>query len=174
MVKLILLAIAAISLLGLLIMMVIRLAQWRHLQEVIHAEGLLREAKAVPTALNLATPMERWTRVNLYLSRKRICALPSFWSAPLVRLTFENMAMEILLTVNLDRQQRPYLSLADPTQQAEISFFLPDAREWLCEIERLSNHCDPANCANFDPALCAGGECTTGVASTPPGYSFPV
>ncbi len=174
MAKLLLIALTSVSLLGLIIMVVIRLARWRHLQEVIQAEGLLREAKRVRTVLNLATPMERWTKVDLYLSRKRICALPSLWSAPLIHLPFENSSLEIMFTINLDRQQQHYLSLVDPTQQAEISFFLNDAREWLCEIEQLTNRCDPASCANFDPALCGAGECSAEIASTPPGYSFPV
>src|SRR5688572_7171910 len=151
----------ALLFLGLAGAALIRWAQKKHLQEMIDSEGLLRRAEGVRAAIQvMGEEGERWTSVDLYLSRKRICAFRSALRQPLIHVPFENSALEVTFASGVDSRKNSYLGLGAPSKQGEVRFFLSDAREWLCEIEQLNNLCHPETCENFDPALC--GTCPAG------------
>ena len=153
--KLILIGLIGLLIFGLAAMVLIRWAQRKHLQEMMQSEGLLRKTHAIPAAICFMDNSQRRMSVDLYLSRKRICAFRSLLHKPFIHIPFENSTLEVMFASKLDGENRSYLGLGAPSTQSEVRFFLNDAREWLCEIEQLNNLCRPETCENFDPATCS-------------------
>ncbi|MEW6737108.1 MAG: hypothetical protein AB1489_37830 [Acidobacteriota bacterium] len=144
-----------------ILLLLVRWAQRRHLLDMMQSEGMLRRARGIRTAICLFTSeKQQWIEVELFLSNSRICAFRSLLHPPFIHVPFQDSALEITLAAGTDEQKRSYLGLGALAKQGEVRFFLPDAREWLCDIERLTNRCSPTTCENYDPAVC--GECPIG------------
>src|SRR5262249_7408744 len=136
-------------------------AQRKNLEEMMRTEGLLREARGVKTSICfLEKQSEQRINVDLFLSRKRICAFRSALAQPFIHVPFENATMEFSFASSVDAAAGAYFGIGSPAQFGEVRFFLKDAREWLCDVEQLNNLCRPETCENFDPALC--GSCPAG------------
>jgi hypothetical protein len=147
-----------LAVLGVGLFVLVRWAQRKHLQEMVRSEGLLRQARSVRAAICLMeNESEKLLDVDLYLSPKRICAFHSrsAFHPPLIHLPFENSALEVIFASSIDSEKRSYLGLGAPSRQGEFRFFLNNAREWLCDIERLNHLCSPQSCEKFDPDKCA-------------------
>ena len=158
--KIILIGIVAFITLGVALFALVRWAQRKHLEELMESEGVVRRARGVTAAICfINSAREEHLRVDLCLSKKRICAFRSIWHPPFIHVPFQDSAFEMMLTTGLDHEKRSYLGLGGAAQQAEVRFLLADAREWLHEIEHINNPCSPDACQSFDPAVCGSGVC---------------
>lgn len=154
--KIILLVILSLALLAFFGFMLLRWAQRRYLYEMMRGEGLLKEEQGIKTAISFMNHSDQWLKADLYLSQKRILAYKSFWQPPFIHIPFAESTMEMLFAIGKEGE-RQFLTMAAPSRQGEVKFYLTDARDWMCTIERLGNSCKPESCSAYDPALC--GEC---------------